>query len=146
MYLLCIYGMPFYFLYCMLDKISHVGWNNIEILYSFSLVLNVLIVTFSQRPSAKELLKHRFIKNARKTPKLLERIRLMATQFQPTVELYQCSSHSCCVLLLLVWAESGQNLQPNTWMPPKMAKHMLKKMMLVQVLSRLIGQKMQLHL
>jgi hypothetical protein len=27
-----------------------------------------------------------------------------------------------------------------------MAKHMLKKMMLVQVLSRLIGQKMQLHL
>jgi hypothetical protein len=32
---------------------------------------------FLQRPSAKELLKHRFIKNARKTAKLLERIRFV---------------------------------------------------------------------
>lgn len=35
-----------------------------------------------QRPSAKELIKHRFIKNARKSPKLLERIRFDAFSLQ----------------------------------------------------------------
>ncbi|KAH0895091.1 hypothetical protein HID58_057520, partial [Brassica napus] len=37
----------------------------------------------AERPSAKELLKHRFIKTARKTPKLLERIRCEACSKRP---------------------------------------------------------------
>jgi RNA-binding protein YhbY len=36
---------------------------------------SLIQVLYFQRPSAKELIKHRFIKNARKSPKLLERIR-----------------------------------------------------------------------
>ncbi|CAN6827740.1 unnamed protein product [Brassica oleracea] len=37
----------------------------------------------AERPSAKELLKHRYIKTARKTPKLLERIRCEACSKRP---------------------------------------------------------------
>nr|VDD01228.1 unnamed protein product [Brassica oleracea] len=37
----------------------------------------------AERPSGKELLKHRFIKTARKTPKLLERIRCDACSKRP---------------------------------------------------------------
>lgn len=50
----------------------------------------------------------------------------------------------CLLLLLLV--ESGQNLQQKAWMPHKMGKHMMKRRILVQALSRSIGQKIQLHL
>lgn len=39
----------------------------------------ILIFFILQRPSAKELLKHRFIRNARKTPHLLEKIRCSDT-------------------------------------------------------------------
>ena len=79
-----------------------------------------MCITFSQRPSAKELLKHRFIKNARKTPKLLERIRYVMLFFFSTLFLVkQCLtnnssvsiSHCLCVLLLVLLAERGQNLQ-----------------------------------
>lgn len=66
---------------------------------SFLIITLFYLLSF-QRASAKELLKHRFIRTARKSPRLLERIRCYILLYDYHFLMYFCSEDSFyCELL-----------------------------------------------